>query len=96
MTIKLIAWATTSSTTPGAEPGIGVQYTTVEDGLTVDYGDVEVSEGQPLEWGVTEHGDFDGEAADELLERMGFRRVEAWVESGGPYAAEVERIAEES
>ena len=74
------AWATTTETMPEADPGIGIT-------ATVDGDEKGVLDGQ---WSITGWTDWDEEAADDELARMGWTRVGQWIESGGQMAAQVE------
>lgn len=91
----LIAWATTSTNTVGADAGISVVerdiVTNDQGSITDQGGETEVARNDaPL---PDEHdGHIDVDAADEMLSKMGFSRIDPWTESGGQWAAEVECI----
>ena len=74
MNTTYTAWATTAQSLPGADPGIGI----TDDGGLID--------GQ---WSVTDWEDWDADAADDELARMGWTRTGAWTDSAGQWAAEV-------
>lgn len=72
------AWATTKQPMPGADPGIGItkRIDGDEAGLVQD--------------SVTDWADWDADAADDELARMGWTRTGDWTNSGGQMAAIVE------
>lgn len=72
------AWATTKQSMPGADPGIGItkRIDGDEAGLVQD--------------SVTDWADWDADAADDELARMGWTRTGDWTNSGGQMAAAVE------
>ncbi|GAC1379518.1 MAG: hypothetical protein NVSMB4_08780 [Acidimicrobiales bacterium] len=90
MSVKSIAWATTSTSLVGADPGILVQSTDTESGP--ELGTEVWSDERDC---ITEDGDVDYDALDALLAEMGYERVwgENWVNSGDQWAAHVEAIA---
>lgn len=71
------AWATTTETMPEADPGIGI----TDDGGRIDD-----------RWSITDWTEWDEDAADDELARMGWTRVGQWIESGGQMAAQVKRV----
>ena len=78
MSITHTAWATTKQSMPGADPGIGItkRIDGDEAGLVQD--------------SVTDWADWDADAADDELARMGWPRTGDWTNSGGQMAAAVE------
>ena len=68
MTTIYTAWATTTETMPEADPGIGIT-------ATVDGDEKGVLDGQ---WSITGWTEWDEEAADDELARMGW----TWSVSG--------------
>ena len=78
MSISHTAWATTKQSMPGADPGIGItkRIDGDEAGLVQD--------------SVTDWADWDADAADDELARMGWTRTGDWTNSGGQMAAAVE------
>lgn len=78
MTTTHTAWATTKQSMPGADPGIGItkRIDGDEAGLVQD--------------SVTDWDDWNADAADDELARMGWTRTGDWTNSGGQMAAAVE------
>ena len=72
------AWATTKQSMPGGDPGIGItkRIDGDEAGLVQD--------------SVTDWDDWNADAADDELARMGWTRTGDWTNSGGQMAAAVE------
>ena len=90
----LMAWATTDSNTVGADAGISVVerdvVTNDQGSITDQGGETEIARtAAPLPDDYC--GEIDTDAADEMLKSMGFSRIDPWTESGGQWAAEVER-----
>ena len=86
--MSITAFAATDKNKLGADPGITIS----------DYdpaGDVHVDQAFEVAPIGEEDGWLDEDAADALLERMGYSKITPWTESGGQWAAEVERIPEE-
>lgn len=93
MSTTWIAYATTSASTVGADPGITIVRKTVEDGMVTD--ETEVASdvaGTQLDSAEEWHG-LDEAAADAMLARMGYERGKNWEQSGGQLAVEVEPTA---
>lgn len=88
ITRKLIAWATTSTNTVGADPGISVMESVTEDGVLVEQNDLADSTMNPGD----ADGDLDTDKADSILETLGFGTDGPWTRSDGQWAVEVERI----
>jgi len=92
---KLMAWATTDGNTIGADAGISVMERDVvaddHGSITGQGGETEIArEDAPL--GTDYYGELDADAADAMLEGLGFSRVNPWMESGGQWGAEVEKL----
>lgn len=90
MSTKLVAWATTAISMPGADPGLLVQEVEMDDHQEVGYTDLR-STVEPSGWGETEDGGWDTDALDTALEALGYTRTGSWSDSGGQMAAEAER-----
>lgn len=86
--MNTIAWTTTSASMPEADPGIVVLEQDEQDTAVEE---LARSDSQPDGWAVTENGGLDGDAADDLLAELGWRRTGEWIGSGGQWAAQVER-----
>ena len=78
-----IAYATTSTNPLGADAGISIFDG--DDDTELCREDVDLA----LD---AEDGTLDRQAADALLRGMGWERIEGWRESGGQWAAEVDRV----
>ena len=86
MSISHTAWATTKQSMPGADPGIGITATRTSD-LREDHAYRE--ELGIVQDSVTDWDDWDADAADDELARMGWPRTGDWTNSGGQMAATV-------
>jgi hypothetical protein len=92
-----VAWATTTTSMPGADPGITVTSYDLTGGDRQDTGIWHAaSDAGRLEdtdalrrWGGER---LDEAAADTELAVLGWRRTQPWQESGGQWAAEVEPV----
>jgi hypothetical protein len=86
--MSLTAYATTSTNQVGADAGISVEE--IEDGQPVEIDRLTVELSLDAE---DSHFGLDEDAADRILEGMGFSRTGQWRLSGGQYAATVASIA---
>lgn len=82
----LTAWLTTNDSLAGADSGISISESELLDGYRDEKGFVAHSDTQ--DW--VESASLFPEA-DDVLETMGYHRTGTWTESGGQWAAEVEK-----
>ena len=87
---SLIAWATTSTNTIGADAGISVERTVMEDGVVRESNEV-AAKTVDLALDSEDEGWLNEDAADYLLTEMGYAKITPWRESGGQWAAQVEK-----
>ena len=96
LTTELTAWATTAATMPEADAGITItaaEITTEPGGRHIEErGEIATSDPQPDDWGIIDGGGFDRDAADKLLDEMGYRRIGDWQGSDMAYATHVEAV----
>lgn len=79
---SITAWATTSTNTLGADAGVSVE----EEGRGIIASEV-------VDLALdAEDGGLDKDAADQILEGLGYRRTDSWRESGGQWGATVEQF----
>lgn len=87
------AWATTAVSMPGTDPGVSVTRALVEGTYREEAGVVASWGSEDDAWGQDADDDtrLDTEAADTALTELGWTRTGDWRNSGGQWAADIER-----
>ena len=94
---RFTAWASTRGNDFGADPGISITESAIEDGNVRELGEVASDDTDPGTFEEDGEDYLDVDTADAILEgRLGYRRTSTWVNSGNQCAAVVEKITSDA